>query len=364
MRLPRLLPVLLLAAPAMAVEPARVTVRQTGSAVRAATESLAVTVHRRQFSIVARGRGVGTLVREQSDGGLFYERGGVDARARRGDATRRPLADGVAAHGRRPTRARRRRSRSASSRAARSRSRSSRPTPATRRRRRRAPALAAHASASTASPSACATRRRSRPASSTSRSTTSTRPRSARSTAAARRSRCASCRRSRSTRRSTSRRAATASPSPGTTFGVFDLAQDRSATRSRFRFETGTTPESRRLVFHLFVGPEHATILDEYTALTGRPFVPPDWAFLHWRWRDELRVGPPALLDGDADERRARRRRRSCTTRSASRPGVYLFDRPVLAGDFGFARCAWDETRLPNPDAMLASLRAARLPHR
>src|SRR5206468_3768959 len=38
-------------------------------------------------------------------------------------------------------------------------------------------------------------------------------------------------------------------------------------------------------------------------------------------------------------------------------PGVYHFDRPVLQGEYGFARWAWDETRLPNPDAMLAALR-------
>src|SRR5207247_1570794 len=38
-------------------------------------------------------------------------------------------------------------------------------------------------------------------------------------------------------------------------------------------------------------------------------------------------------------------------------PGVYHFDRPVLVGEYGFARWAWDETRLPNPDAMLAALR-------
>src|SRR5262249_28724591 len=66
----------------------------------------------------------------------------------------------------------------------------------------------------------------------------------------------------------------------------------------RFRFETASAPEDRRLVFHLFAGPDYATILDEYTSLVGRPIVPADWAFLHWRWRDELRAGPTVLLDG------------------------------------------------------------------
>ena len=141
----------------------------------------------------------------------------------------------------------------------------------------------------------------------------------------------------------------------GTTFGLFDLAKSDARTVS-FRFETGTTAESRRLLFHFFVGPEYETILDEYTSLVGRPIVPPDWAFLHWRWRDTLDVGPPALLDG--------------TTVNAEvaddvlmydalgiPPGVYHFDRPVLVGNYGFGQWVWDETRLPNPTAMLQSLK-------
>jgi alpha-glucosidase (family GH31 glycosyl hydrolase) len=142
----------------------------------------------------------------------------------------------------------------------------------------------------------------------------------------------------------------------GTTFGVFDLARTDPRLLS-FRFETGTTPESRRLVFRLFVGPDHAIILDEYTALTGRPFVPPDWAFLHWRWRDELRVGPPAMLDGTEVNADLADDVLMYEALGIS-PGVYLLDRPVLAGEFGFARWAWDESRLPNPIHTLARLRA------
>ncbi len=142
----------------------------------------------------------------------------------------------------------------------------------------------------------------------------------------------------------------------GTTFGLFDLAKTDSRT-VRFRFEAGTTPASRRLVFHVFVGPEYATILDEYTALNGRPFVPPDWAFLHWRWRGELASGPTALLDGMLVN--AQLAEDVTMYDMLGIPaGVYLFDRPVLAGNFGFARWEWDGVRLPNVDAALASLRS------
>lgn len=141
----------------------------------------------------------------------------------------------------------------------------------------------------------------------------------------------------------------------GTMPGVFDLASTDPAV-IQFRFEAGTRPENRQLRFEIFAGPDHATILDEYTALTGRPFVPPAWAFLNWRWRGELMLGETAELDGVEMNAEVV----DDITRFEQLgipPGVYLFDRPVLAGNFGFARFEWDEERLPNTDAMLAALR-------
>jgi alpha-glucosidase (family GH31 glycosyl hydrolase) len=141
----------------------------------------------------------------------------------------------------------------------------------------------------------------------------------------------------------------------GTTFGAFDVAKTDPQVVS-FRFETGTTPASRRLVFDVFVGPDHATILDEYTYRNGRPIVPPDWAFLHWRWRDELVPGT-ATLDGNTVNAQLAEDVLMYDALGIP-PGVYLFDRPVLAGNYGFAQWAWDTTRLPNPDLMLQSLKS------
>jgi len=145
----------------------------------------------------------------------------------------------------------------------------------------------------------------------------------------------------------------------GTTFGAFDVgASDPNVLA--FRFEAATAPEDRVLAYDLFVGPDHATILDEYTARNGRPLVPPDWAFLHWRWRGELRSGRDAMLDGmpvngDVAEDVAMYETHDIPA------GVYLFDRPVLVGEpsalfSGFDRFEWDETRLPNPAHMLGAL--------
>jgi len=139
----------------------------------------------------------------------------------------------------------------------------------------------------------------------------------------------------------------------GTAAGWFDVARD-DPERIAFRFETGNAPDSRMLRFHLFHG-DHGQILDAYTALNGRPFVPPDWAFLHWRWRGELRRGATAELDGvtvNADVAEDV----LMYEQLGIPPGVYMFDRPVLSGEFGFARFAWDEERLPNVQAMLDAL--------
>lgn len=141
----------------------------------------------------------------------------------------------------------------------------------------------------------------------------------------------------------------------GTTPGLFDVAATDENTVS-FRFETGSSADSQRLQYHVFAGPEHADVLDQYTALTGRPIVPPDWVFLPWRWRGELEVGAPAVLDGVAMN--AQLVEDLTRFEQYGIPaGVYLLDRPVLEGEYGFARFRWDEERLPNTRASLAALR-------
>jgi alpha-D-xyloside xylohydrolase len=140
-----------------------------------------------------------------------------------------------------------------------------------------------------------------------------------------------------------------------TTPGSYDLGATDPALLS-FRFEAASRAADRRLRLVLFVGPDHAQILDEYTQRTGRPFVPPDWAFLHWRWRDELHANGSSELDGAtlnaelADDLRM--------YEALDIPaGVYLIDRPWTPGEFGFARFDWDPVRFPDPASMLSVLR-------
>lgn len=139
----------------------------------------------------------------------------------------------------------------------------------------------------------------------------------------------------------------------GTTPGEFDVgATDNDALR--FRFETGTSAESHTLHYYLFAG-EPTAVVDEYTALTGRPFVPPEWAFEHWRWRDELAAGEPREVDGvEINAQVADDLLRY--EEHGIPPGVYMIDRPWSPGEFGFQRFAWDEERLPNAAQMLELL--------
>jgi len=140
----------------------------------------------------------------------------------------------------------------------------------------------------------------------------------------------------------------------GFTPGKFDVGATDPNTL-RFRFETGTTAESKKLTYDLFAGPGYGTVVDEYTAITGRPFVPPEWAFLNWRWRDELPLGETATAEGVemnawvADDINSYQK-------YGIPAGVYMIDRPWSPGDFGFDTFDWDPQRLPNAKEMLDTL--------
>ncbi|MFN8642561.1 MAG: glycoside hydrolase family 31 protein [Candidatus Binatia bacterium] len=140
----------------------------------------------------------------------------------------------------------------------------------------------------------------------------------------------------------------------GTAVGAYDVGASEPDALD-FRFAVGTTAASRSLSYVLFAGTP-AQIVDAYTALTGRPFVPPAWAFAHWRWRDEHAVGPTVDLDGEAMNAQVAEDLAMYAALDIP-PGVYLFDRPWAGGTFGFDDFAWDPQRFPNPEGMLRVLR-------
>jgi alpha-glucosidase (family GH31 glycosyl hydrolase) len=142
----------------------------------------------------------------------------------------------------------------------------------------------------------------------------------------------------------------------GTMPGRYDLAKT-AADAVVMDFELNQRTGEHGVVY--FVG-DHDTILDEYTALTGRPFVPPIWGFKHWRWRDEHAPGPPAVLDG-VDMNAQLVEDVTMYEQLGIPVGSYEFDRPWTSGSTnrgqgGFASFSFDSERFPNSAAMLSAL--------
>ena len=147
----------------------------------------------------------------------------------------------------------------------------------------------------------------------------------------------------------------------GTTRGQYDLAMsDPEAIAFQFELPPGVKTFS----YLCIAGPSHDQLLDRYTAITGRPFVPPQWAFKHWRWRDEHRIAAPAVLDGvpanaDLVDDISHYEQLGIPV------GNYTIDRPWATGDLpdltepeepGFGDLIWDEQRFPHPQEMINAL--------
>ena len=129
--------------------------------------------------------------------------------------------------------------------------------------------------------------------------------------------------------------------------GSFDMAlRDREGIR--FAFEGCT------LRYHIFPGtfPE---ILDLYTELTGRPWLPPRWAFGVWRWRDE-HENRATLYDGTPNPSpyNSQVYEDIAMFEELGIPcHVYWVDRPWATGSFGFDDFDPDPERLPDFEGMV-----------
>ena len=137
-----------------------------------------------------------------------------------------------------------------------------------------------------------------------------------------------------------------------TFYGSMDLGRFRN-DRIRFEFqsEEGRDPS---LAYYIFYGPSHDDILDQYTALTGRPFIPPRWAFKHMRWRNDHNIGD-GELDGNVVNAELAEDVKMYDQLGFP-IGSYMIDRPWTPGSMGFAEFSFDPVRFPNARDMLASL--------
>lgn len=137
----------------------------------------------------------------------------------------------------------------------------------------------------------------------------------------------------------------------GTRPGWFDIGKADPDTL-RIGWDRGGE-ELSIVVFH---GPSYYEVLDRYTEHAGRPFLPPRWVFLPWKWRGECKSGKFAEVGGltinaeVADD--------ILMYEKLGLPaGVYLIDRPWARGTMGYGNFEWDQDRFPNGDAMVKMLK-------
>jgi len=111
-------------------------------------------------------------------------------------------------------------------------------------------------------------------------------------------------------------------------------------------------PELR---IRFYTSKEPAEIVKAHSLQTGPPVLPPKWAFLPWRWRDEHRnrktyydgtpVNAPYNSEVVEDILMMEALDIPC--------GAYWVDRPWAVGEFGYSDFQWDSERLPNPEKMI-----------
>ncbi|KAA0234307.1 MAG: glycoside hydrolase family 31 protein [Actinobacteria bacterium] len=136
--------------------------------------------------------------------------------------------------------------------------------------------------------------------------------------------------------------------------GRYDVgATDPNVVELEFEWD----PDSGTAGYHLFYGPAHSTILQAYYDLTGRPPVPPDHVFEHWRGYDEHPVGEPVEVDG-VDINAEVADDLAHYEEYGIPAGLYHFDRPWTVGELGFEELVFDPERYPNAAEMLAILAA------
>jgi alpha-D-xyloside xylohydrolase len=134
----------------------------------------------------------------------------------------------------------------------------------------------------------------------------------------------------------------------GTQPGTYDIgATDPEVLDVRFA--------GAAVSFHVFFG-DHPTILHEYTELTGRAPVPPDYVFRHWRGRDEFPVGPTEEYEGVELNAELADELRHYDELDLPPPGVFHLDRPWGTGPEGYGQLEFDPERWGDAQGMLQLL--------
>jgi alpha-D-xyloside xylohydrolase len=123
-------------------------------------------------------------------------------------------------------------------------------------------------------------------------------------------------------------------------------------TTARVQYDFGKTSTASgtvsvaddRFAFVFFYGPEFRDILRRYTAVTGRPSLPPKWAFGTWM----SRLGYESRSELEAVAERLR---------EEAIPSDVLHLDPFWMRERSSTDLEWDTDQFPDPEAMIAGLR-------
>jgi alpha-D-xyloside xylohydrolase len=110
----------------------------------------------------------------------------------------------------------------------------------------------------------------------------------------------------------------------------------------------------------LYTAKNPADIVKAHSLHVGPTIVPPEWAFLPWRWRDN-HSNKPVYYDGTKVNApyNSMLVEDILMMKAFDIPcGVYWVDRPWARGVHGYADFEWDTERFPNPEKMIQWLHA------
>ncbi len=113
--------------------------------------------------------------------------------------------------------------------------------------------------------------------------------------------------------------------------------------------------EGPSLEFVIYTSNDPAEIIKEHSLNVGPTILPPKWAFMPWRWRDNhtnnkmyydsTKVNSPYNSMVAEDILMMKALDIPC--------GVYWIDRPWAVGYMGYENFDWDRKRIPNPERMI-----------
>lgn len=113
--------------------------------------------------------------------------------------------------------------------------------------------------------------------------------------------------------------------------------------------------EGPKISFTIFTADHPAELVKKHALAAGPPLLPPQWAFSHWRWRDE-HSNSTTYFDGSPVTAPFNSMvvEDILMMEALGIPcGVYWLDRPWAIGDIGYDDFEWDPERFPRIEEMV-----------